>query len=132
MIIARETPEMAFKLMEKFFPGPLTLVLSKNPRVSDEVTAGLDSVAVRMPKNAVALALIRAVGTPIAAPSVNKLKRPRPNTDMLGLEKVNVELDSKGFIKIGNSIRTSNTVIYAAGDVFSKNVMLETCRRERV
>jgi len=76
--LAREIPEEAEKLMEKFFPGPLTLVLKKNPKVPDEVTAGLDSVAVRMPRNMVALELIREAETPIAAPSANKSGRLSP------------------------------------------------------
>ena len=66
-----ETPEIAKILMKKFWPGPLTLVLPKNDKIPDIVNAGLPTVAVRMPDHPAALALIRALGNPIAAPSAN-------------------------------------------------------------
>lgn len=69
--VARSVPELARALMERFFPGPLTLVLPRHPRVPDVVTAGGGTVAVRMPDHAVARALIEALGEPIAAPSAN-------------------------------------------------------------
>lgn len=72
--LQRLTPHLngiAFTLMEKFWPGPLTLVLLKSPCIPDIVSAGLDTVAVRMPSHPVALELIRASQTPIAAPSAN-------------------------------------------------------------
>ena len=61
----------AAALMERFWPGPLTLVLRKRPVIPDLVTAGLDTVALRVPAHPIALALLQAVGTPIAAPSAN-------------------------------------------------------------
>lgn len=64
--------ERAKALIERFWPGPLTIVLLKREVVPDIVTAGLDTVAVRMPSHPVALSLIRASGTPIAAPSANR------------------------------------------------------------
>ena len=70
--VTREWPETAEKLANAFWPGPLTLVLPKQPRVPAEVSAGLDSVAVRVPAHPVALALLRAAGVPIAAPSANR------------------------------------------------------------
>src|SRR5262245_23733878 len=70
--VIREWPESAEKLAKAFWPGPLTLVLPKQPRVPAEVSAGLDSVAVRVPAHPVALALLRAAGVPIAAPSANR------------------------------------------------------------
>ncbi len=66
-----ETPETAKILMKKFWPGPLTLVLPKNEKIPDIVNAGLPTVAVRMPDHPAALALIQALGNPIAAPSAN-------------------------------------------------------------
>ena len=75
-----EIPSVALTLMKKFWPGPLTLVLPKNPSVPDLVTAGLGTVAVRMPKNPVALELIRKSGTPIAAPSANRFGGVSPTT----------------------------------------------------
>lgn len=64
-------PPLAQRLMDEFWPGPLTLVLPKQSVVPDLVTAGLPTVAVRMPSHPVAQALIREAGTPIAAPSAN-------------------------------------------------------------
>ncbi|TYP75636.1 L-threonylcarbamoyladenylate synthase [Paenibacillus methanolicus] len=71
--------ELAERLMDRFWPGPLTLVLPAAPgAVSSRVTAGLDTVAVRMPSHPVALALIAASGCPVAAPSANRSGRPSP------------------------------------------------------
>jgi L-threonylcarbamoyladenylate synthase len=67
----REIPPSAQILIERFWPGPLTLVFHKNEHVPDIVTAGLDTVAVRMPAHPVALELIRQSGVPLAAPSAN-------------------------------------------------------------
>ncbi|MCL1964467.1 MAG: L-threonylcarbamoyladenylate synthase [Firmicutes bacterium] len=67
-------------LMGAFWPGPLTLILPRGSRVPDVVSAGLDTVAVRMPSHPAALALIRAAGTPLAAPSANRSGRPSPTT----------------------------------------------------
>ncbi|HPD06434.1 MAG TPA: L-threonylcarbamoyladenylate synthase [Candidatus Bipolaricaulis sp.] len=73
-----EVPPLARRLMETFWPGPLTLVLPRQRRVPAIVTAGLPTVAVRMPDHPVALALIRAAGRPIAAPSANRFGRLSP------------------------------------------------------
>src|SRR5271157_1649357 len=64
-------PEQAAQLIAKFWPGPLTLVLPKTDIVPDIVTAGFDTVAVRMPSHPVAMELVQDAGTPIAAPSAN-------------------------------------------------------------
>jgi len=71
-------PEKADLLAKRYWPGPLTLVLPKQPRVPDIVTAGLPTVAVRMPSHPVALELIRAAGVPIAAPSANPFSELSP------------------------------------------------------
>ncbi len=76
--ITAYVPESARKLAETFWPGPLTMVLAKNERVPYETTGGLDTVAVRMPANPIALALIRESGGYIAAPSANVSGRPSP------------------------------------------------------
>lgn len=70
----------AKKLIKRFFPGPLTLVLLKSNLVPDIVTAGLPTVAVRMPAHPIALELIKEAGTPIAAPSANLFGRLSPTT----------------------------------------------------
>lgn len=79
-LIAGEPCACARALMRAFWPGPMTLIFPKSPRVPREVTAGLDTVAVRMPSHPVARALIRAAQTPIAAPSANRSGRPSPTT----------------------------------------------------
>jgi L-threonylcarbamoyladenylate synthase len=78
--VVREWPERARALAEAFWPGPLTMVLPKRAEVPDAVTAGLDSVAVRVPAHAVALALLRAADLPIAAPSANRSTEISPTT----------------------------------------------------
>ncbi|GBD02882.1 Threonylcarbamoyl-AMP synthase [bacterium HR19] len=75
-LVAREVPKNAEILIEKFWPGPLTLVLPKNPSVPDIVTANLDTVAVRMPNHKIALKLIELSGVPISAPSANISGKP--------------------------------------------------------
>ncbi len=71
-------PETARRLMDAFWPGPLTLVHTKTDIVPDVVTAGLDTVAVRMPEHKTARALIQAAGVPVAAPSANLSGKPSP------------------------------------------------------
>lgn len=73
-------PEQAKRLAQAFWPGPLTLILPKGSRVPHLVTAGLETVAIRMPRHHVALALIRALGSPIAAPSANRFMHVSPTT----------------------------------------------------
>lgn len=71
-------PEAGKRLMEAFWPGPLTLVFPKSRAVPGGTTGGLDTVAVRLPSHPVARALIRLAGTPVAAPSANTSGRPSP------------------------------------------------------
>ncbi|MEO6196841.1 MAG: L-threonylcarbamoyladenylate synthase [Dehalococcoidia bacterium] len=78
--VVRDVPDTAGHLMEAFWPGPLTLVLRRSRRVPSIVSAGLDTVAVRVPADPVALQLIRLTGQPIAAPSANRSGRPSPTT----------------------------------------------------
>lgn len=78
--LAQEVPPDALRLASLFWPGPLTMVLRKRPVVPDIVTAGLDTVAIRMPANDIALELIRRAGVPIAAPSANVSGRPSPTS----------------------------------------------------
>jgi L-threonylcarbamoyladenylate synthase len=76
-LVAAWPPE-AHALAARFWPGPLTIVVPRSRSVPDEVTAGLDTVAIRMPSHVVAHALILAAGIPIAAPSANLFSRPSP------------------------------------------------------
>ena len=78
--VAAEWPELAEKLATRFWPGPLTLVLPKNSAIPDIVTAGLSSVAIRMPSHPVALRLIELAGVPVAAPSANRFMEVSPTT----------------------------------------------------
>lgn len=76
--LVREIPLEAELLMDKFWPGPLTLVLAKSELVPLEVTAGLATVGIRLPDHPLALALIEQAGFPLAAPSANLSGRPSP------------------------------------------------------
>lgn len=71
-----KTRKIVSKLILKFWPGPLTLILPKTQKIPSEITGGLDSVAIRMPKNKIALKLITSSGVPIAAPSANISGKP--------------------------------------------------------
>ena len=78
--ISAEWPELAHVLAARFWPGPLTLVVKKSSVVPYAVTAGLDSVGIRVPAHPVALDLIRRAGVPIAAPSANQFTHISPTT----------------------------------------------------
>ncbi len=78
--LAESVPDLAYRLFQQFAPGALTLVLKKRAAVPANLSAGMDTVAVRMPNHAVALALIQAADRPIAAPSANLFSRPSPTT----------------------------------------------------
>ena len=85
-------PDNARILADTFWPGPLTMIFNRSSIVPDEVTAGLDTVAVRMPLNKTARALINAAGVPIAAPSANLSGKPSPTT----AEHVRQDMDGRG------------------------------------
>lgn len=75
-----DVPPIAYQLARKFWPGPLTMILKRNPVVPDATTAGMDTVGVRCPDHPVTLAIIREAGVPIAAPSANTSGRPSCTT----------------------------------------------------
>ena len=75
-----DVPETAYHLAERFWPGPLTMILRRDPIVPDETTGGLDTVGVRCPRHPVTLAIISAADVPIAAPSANTSGRPSCTT----------------------------------------------------
>lgn len=79
-LIEGEPSPVARALMRAYWPGPLTLIFPRSRSVPDEVTAGLNTLAVRMPSHPIARALILAAGRPIAAPSANRSGRPSPTT----------------------------------------------------
>jgi L-threonylcarbamoyladenylate synthase len=78
--LVSDWPPAAELLARRFWPGPLTLVLAKQPHVPDRLTAGLPTVGIRVPANEIALALIREAGVPIAAPSANRFTELSPTT----------------------------------------------------
>lgn len=102
--LVKEIPELALKLMERFWPGPLTLIMEKSSFVPEVITAGLNTVAVRMPSHPIALKVIERSGVPVAAPSANISGRPSPTEarhvieDLL--EKVEMIIDG-GSSQIG-------------------------------
>ncbi len=78
--LAAEWPQTAELLAARHWPGPLTLVVPKQPQIPDAATAGLPTVGLRMPAHPLALALIEAAGTPIAAPSANRFTQLSPTS----------------------------------------------------
>lgn len=109
-------PEKAYMLAERFWPGPLTIIMPKGRAIPDEVSAGLDTVAIRFPSHPVAQAVITAADRPLAAPSANTSGAPSPTTsahvmhDMNG--KIPVILDG-GMCEVG----VESTVITLASDI---------------
>lgn len=114
--IAAVVPEKAERLAEKFWPGPLTMIFPKKDCVPYTTTGGLETVAVRMPEHPVALALIKAGGGFVAAPSANSSGRPSPTRaqhvaeDMTG--KIEMIIDG-GSVGIG----VESTIVDMSGDV---------------
>ncbi len=114
--LVQEIPEKAKRLTEKYWPGPLTVILKKSTVIPDEVCAGMDTVAVRMPSSEVAQAIIRAAGVPLAAPSANTSGKPSPTSaahvmcDLSG--KIDAVVDG-GDCGVG----VESTVISLAGDI---------------
>lgn len=108
-------PPVVMDLAAAFWPGPLTMVLPRSDRVPDEVTAGLGTVAIRVPAHPVARALLRAAAVPVAAPSANLFSRPSPTC------AAHVLQDLEGRIDLlvdggGTAIGVESTVIFLAGD----------------
>lgn len=109
-------PPKAKMLIERFWPGPLTLILPKNDNIPDEVTAGLPTVGVRFPKHPVAQAFISMAGVPIAAPSANTSGKPSPTTaqhvigDLFG--KIDAVIDG------GNAnVGLESTIVDVSGEI---------------
>ncbi|MCL6509948.1 MAG: threonylcarbamoyl-AMP synthase [Anaerolineae bacterium] len=88
-----DLPDLTQELTRTFWPGPLTLVLPRGPRVPPIISAGLDTIAVRMPDHPVAQALIRASGVPIAAPSANRFGHVSPTTAQHVLDDLDGRID---------------------------------------
>ena len=128
--IARDIPETAIKLAEAFWPGPLTLVLKKQPGVSDIVTAGKETVAVRIPDHPLTLELLSLLDFPLAAPSANPFGQISPTSaqhvyDYFG-EKIEVILDGgecqKGIESTIVGFENNVPLIYRLGSVSLENI----------
>ena len=92
--LAKQVPPKAELLMKEFWPGPLTLIFKHSNIVPEVTVAGLDTVAIRMPKHKVALALIKQSNRPIAAPSANLAGKPSPTTAQHVFEDLNGRIDA--------------------------------------
>ncbi|MGE5327966.1 MAG: L-threonylcarbamoyladenylate synthase [Deltaproteobacteria bacterium] len=114
--VASEIPVMLKPLAEKFWPGPLTLVVKKSKAVSEIVTAGLDTVGIRMPDNNIALQLLKFADVPVAAPSANISGSPSPTSASHVLKdldgRVDVIIDG-GDCRVG----LESTVLDISGEV---------------
>ncbi len=114
--LVREIPEAAKQLAHAFWPGPLTIIMKRTDVIPHEVSAGLDTVAVRFPSHPTAQAVIRAANTPLAAPSANLSGSPSPTTaqhvlnDMKG--KIDAVIDGSA-----SAVGVESTVITLATDV---------------
>jgi L-threonylcarbamoyladenylate synthase len=91
--VARAIPPVVDRLASRFWPGPLTLVLRKAPRMPDSITGGLDTIGIRVPAHPVAYALLRAAKVPIVAPSANRFSCPSPTRAEHVLDDLNGAID---------------------------------------
>ncbi len=92
-LVAKEVPSEALRLAKTFWPGPLTLVLPKQDAIPSLVTAGLPSIAVRVPDHCVARQLLNAAGVPLAAPSANRFSRLSPTRVEHAKDQLGTEVD---------------------------------------
>lgn len=114
-VVASHIPEIAYQLMEKLWPGPLTIVLKKHERVPHIVTSGLDTVGVRMPDHKLTLDLLRSLEFPLAAPSANPFGYISPTSAMHVAEQLG---DRIPYILDGGecTIGVESTIIDCSGD----------------
>ncbi len=91
--ISQNIPDLAYDLARQFWPGPLTMILPRGSKIPSNVSAGMPTVAVRMPSHPVAAALLRAADVPIAAPSANRFARPSATTAAHVLEDLDGRID---------------------------------------
>lgn len=128
-LVCEETDERLFLLAEKFWPGPLTIVVNKNKNVPDIVTSGLKTVGIRYPSHPIAAELIKQANTPIAAPSANKFGRVSPTSadhvrkyfpkldyiidggkSSVGIESTIIKLNPEGFEILRHGIVTREEI----------------------
>ncbi|PKR77733.1 threonylcarbamoyl-AMP synthase [Halalkalibacillus sediminis] len=112
----KKVPDHATKLMDEFWPGPLTIILEAEKEFADNVTAGLDTVGIRMPNNSHALALLQVSRIPVAAPSANRSGKPSPTTADHVYDDLNGRID--GIVDGGRTgVGLESTVIDCTSDV---------------
>lgn len=114
--LAMNIPEKAYALMDRFWPGPLTIILQRKDIVPDITTGGLDTVALRMPDNEIALELITVSGKPLAAPSANLSGKPSPTTAKHVIADLESRIDAVidgGAVRVG----VESTVIDMASEI---------------
>lgn len=92
--LVKEVPKEALLLAQRFWPGPLTIILPRSELVPKSVSAGLDTVAVRMPSHPIARAIIKSAGVPLAAPSANLSGKPSPTTAQHVLNDMDGRIDA--------------------------------------
>ncbi len=92
--LVKDIPESALALAEKFWPGPLTIILPKSEIIPNEISGGLDTVAVRMPSDEIARAIISECGFPLAAPSANTSGKPSPTCANHVIEDLDGKIDA--------------------------------------
>lgn len=92
-LLVKEIPDIAYECMKRFWPGPLTLLFKKSDLVPNMITAGLDTVAIRMPDHPIALELIQKADVPIAAPSANLSGKPSPTSANHVFQDLNGKID---------------------------------------
>lgn len=93
MLLAREITPLAERLIERFWPGALTLILKRRPELPNAICAGGDTIAVRMPGHVLTLALIQEVGSPLATTSANRSGHPSPLDAQQALMNLNGRID---------------------------------------
>lgn len=112
--LAREITPSAKKLIDSFMPGPFTIILKKNKNIPDTVTAGLDTVGIRFPKNETAVGFIAEAGVPIAAPSANISGKPSPTTAAHVIHDMSGRIE--GIIDGGScDVGVESTIVDATG-----------------
>lgn len=114
--VAVDIPDCAYECARRFWPGPFTMVLKRKESIANAVSAGLDTVAVRMPAESIARDIIAKSGLPLAAPSANVSGAPSPTTAQHVIDDLDGRIDA---VVIGGSCRVGveSTVISLVGDV---------------
>ncbi len=114
--IANDIPESAYECARRFWPGPFTMVLNRADGIAQSVSAGLDTVAVRMPLDKTARDIIRKSGLPLAAPSANASGSPSPTTAKHVLSDLDGKIDA---VVMGEActVGVESTVISLVGDI---------------